>query len=163
MRMLTREELKLVAGGNSSSEIVVIGDPGGGGGGWGGGWPGGGWPGGDGGWGSGGGSGGGDGGGSVDVDVDIDPEANEADIVVTASIAPNADLIADFSLNDLSVNSISLQITNNGSVYTGTVNIENGSFDQSYQVDFGGGITGSLSFSTNGSSYSASGSLVIPF
>lgn len=163
MRVLTREELKLVAGGNSSSEIVVIGNPGGGGGGGGGGWGGGGggWGGGDG--GGGGGGGGSSGGGDVSVDVDVDPENNQADIIVTAQIGQDGLLSTTFDLTSLSFTSVSLTINDGSSNYTATIDVDTGSLNQTYNADFGGGITGSFSIGVGSNGYSGSASLTVQF
>lgn len=169
MRELTLEELELVAGGtvtdNYGGDIVVT-APGDGGG--------------DGGWGGGdfgdfgdygdygdtggGGGGGGDTGtsGPVDVDVNVDPNTKQADIVVTASNSAGS-FSADFNVNSFDLQSLTMTVNTDYGVYTGSVTLSTGMVDQSYQMDFGNNVTGTLSFGTNGTDYSVGASLSVTF
>jgi len=175
MRELTLEELELVAGGTDSGDIVVTGDSGGDD-----------WDGGDFGdygdygddYGDYGGGGGGDSGdsgdslppiqttdnhgNSVTIEPKVDPNAKTADIIVTAANTAG-DFKIDFDLAKLDVKSLTLDIKDSDSTYTGTVNLENGMATGTYSVDFGNGNTGSFSIGTNGTDYSVGFHLSLNF
>ena len=172
MRELTLEELELVAGGEDTGDIVVTGDTGGGGDGF--------WDYfgdyGDTGGGDGGGGGGGDAGttpppivvtsddhgNSVTVQPKYDPTAHTADIIVTAKNSAG-DFKIDFDLAKLDVKSLTLDIQEGSSTYTGTIDLSSGLATGTYSVQFSNGASGSFSVGTNGSDVSVGAALQVHF
>lgn len=111
----------------------------------------------------GGGEGGGRGGvdtGPVSVVVDIDPATNQASVAVTASTASGS-FTADFDVNNFDLKSLTMNINTDFGVYTGTVTLNNGMFNQSYMFSLGNIGTGTLSFGTNGTNYSVGATLTV--